>query len=663
MSTNRNGRALTDSEIAQAIASELSGSEAYSASNQRAFQEKALQYYNAGPRGDEALGGSKLVSADVADMTEAILAQMAPMIADSTISFQPNSEEDEDAAQKESNAVKRAIFQTNPGFIELTTACKDAVLMRNGIMRVEVQQDEETHDADYYEIDSDAITTLLTERQPNEVGRELVGDPEPIEVQEGEQLYNVTVRHHIRHERLDVASIKPENVRIESEWDKVTLDGLRFFAIWSPIERGELLEAGVAREVINELPPYTSDANQVTLKRMPNGTNNQLGGYDWSTELVGRWDTYLRIDANGDGIAELWRYWYAGQKLIKAEEVPFIPYCLGVVLIRGHTWEGVAASERLFSVQDMKTKIARQWMDNLDYHNNPRPEVLDGQVNLGDMAAGGAARWVRVKTAGAVRDRPIMDVGPSAALALDWADKMRSERGGAALDLQTAEANIAGHTAHGTERQYSSREQLAGMMARTFGETMLRSLYMLVHRVMRTHMQQELSLKFRGEWQRTDPREWTERLELDVHMGQSQKDHDRRLGLLREILGQQYQALQAGGNGELVDLSKMHNTLTQFIEAAGIPAPDMYWIDPRSPQAVQASQQKARKAEEDALREEKRTAALLEASLGFEEYRVNVQSEDKDLDRDADIASDAAKLTLEYDKLAIQQEDASDAAD
>lgn len=642
------------------VRQELSASDSYQQSEQTAEQQKALQYYNAGPRGDEKVGGSKLVSADVADMTEAILAQLVPMLSDATISFEPHSEEDEDHAQRETNAVRRAVFQGSTGFVQLVTGCKDALLMRNGIMRVRVERDETTHDQTYYEVDIDAIGVLLTDIQRGEVGREMVGEPELVRSEGDREIYNVTIRHQFEKERLSILARKPENIRIAQGWDQLELDGLRFFAEFDPVERGELVEEGISRKVVAELPTYTYDVEVPNMPRMPAGDQSLVGGYDWSTELVARWDAYVRVDRNGDGIAELWRVWYVGNRVIRAEEVPFIPYCLGVVLIRGHEWAGVAPAERLFGVQDWKTGIVRQWMENLRYHNSPKPAVVENQVNLGDLADDAANGWVRVKHPDALRDRPVVDVGPSAALALEWADKTRSERGGAALDLQTQEAAIAGHTAHGTERQYSSREQLAGMMARTFGETMMRGLFMLVHRVMRTQYRQELMLKWRGEWQSIDPRTWAERADLDVHMGQTQKDKDRRLGILREVLAQQLEALKQGGNGELVDLSKIHNTLTNFLDTAGVPATDSYWIDPRSPAAQQAAKVKSERAEAQAAAEEGRAAALLDASLAFEEYRVNVQSEDKDLDRESDDSQAADKLRLEYAKL--DQEGNADAA-
>ena len=73
-----------------------------------------------------------------------------------------------------------------------------------------------------------------------------------------------------------------------------------------------------------------------------------------------------------------------------------------------------------------------------------------------------------------MRELVVADLGPSSIALLNYMDSVRSERGGASLDLQAAQLQVAGETAHGIERQFTSKEALARLITRTLAETMLR---------------------------------------------------------------------------------------------------------------------------------------------------------------------------------------------
>ena len=79
---------------------------------------------------------------------------------------------------------------------------------------------------------------------------------------------------------------------------------------------------------------------------------------------------------------------------------------------------------------------------------------------------------------------PIQDITGQLLATLQWMDNLRREDGGASIDMTTAQVQIAGTSAHAAERAYSVKELQTGMMLRTIGETLIRSLYLLVHAAM-----------------------------------------------------------------------------------------------------------------------------------------------------------------------------------
>ena len=101
-------------------------------------REAALKYYHQRKRGDEVKGRAAVVSGDVSAMVDATLAQMMDAFSSSRIvDFDPLGPEDEEQAQLESDVVQFYVMGRENGFLQLQTAIKEALLMRNGVVKTE----------------------------------------------------------------------------------------------------------------------------------------------------------------------------------------------------------------------------------------------------------------------------------------------------------------------------------------------------------------------------------------------------------------------------------------------------------------------------------------------------------------------------------------------
>ncbi len=94
-------------------------------------------------------------------------------------------------------------------------------------------------------------------------------------------------------------------------------------------------------------------------------------------------------------------------------------------------------------MQDAKTATLRQLLDNQNAANNARVIAVDGQVNMDDVVNSRPGDVVRTRSPDSIQPFPFTDIGASAQSTLAYLDKIRSERGGASLDLQSAELQIA----------------------------------------------------------------------------------------------------------------------------------------------------------------------------------------------------------------------------
>jgi hypothetical protein len=155
--------ALTDLQamLASERADALAGMTAARLVEERA---RAMDYYNGDMREDMPAqeGRSKAVSTDVCDTVEGLMPNLMDIFAgsDEVVRFEPVSQEDEAAAQQETDYVNHVFMQQNPGFMVLYSFIKDALLSKVGIVKVWWEEREEEQRETYYDLTEDQFALL-----------------------------------------------------------------------------------------------------------------------------------------------------------------------------------------------------------------------------------------------------------------------------------------------------------------------------------------------------------------------------------------------------------------------------------------------------------------------------------------------------------------------
>ena len=143
---------LTEYELVSACryqSSRAAGSET-SADELTGSRTNALKYYKGNPRGDEVDGESAVISMDVADTVHAMLAQMMPIFkSDTVVNFEAESEDDEQQARTEADFCNYQVMEKNNGYVLFQTALKDAMLSKNAVAKVYVDETEDVQKEKY----------------------------------------------------------------------------------------------------------------------------------------------------------------------------------------------------------------------------------------------------------------------------------------------------------------------------------------------------------------------------------------------------------------------------------------------------------------------------------------------------------------------------------
>lgn len=564
---------------------------------------EALDYYFGRPRGDELEGRSEIQSMDVADMTEATLAEIMPLYANpQLVAFGAVNAQDVQQARLESRYCNHMFMEINSGWTVLYEAVKDALLQKNAYIDTYVCERSVPEFSKYtglLDIEVEEIASLDND------DIQIVEWDERFEFDEiiGEYpVYDITVRTMNKKKELICESFPPEDFGFTVNHQTNDPNDMRFCYRRIITTKGDLISQGHDVELVQAMKPYHETTNIDELAR------NQIADED---EYENYLDDYVEIfkcfavyDYDEDGIPELNEILLTEDEIFERKWVKRVSFSSGSPFLMSHRFIGMSLHDKVKVVQDSKTKFLRQWHDNTDHMNNRRLEVVENQVNMEDCLNSRPGGVVRTKTRGVVNPIPTDDIGPSIQLALNYMDSVRSERGGASLDMQTSEIPIGDRVgSQGVERQYSSKEKIAAMIARTLAETLIRQTYFNIHAALNDLMIGPQEFEVEGTWFQTDPSRWLHRNNLKIDVGMSKGERDAKVGTLRSMLELQIKAMEMDGDGVLTDLTKIHNLIMDIGYCSGLQAPERYWINPNSPEAKKAMQDKqaaAQKAAEEA---------------------------------------------------------------
>jgi hypothetical protein len=592
----------------------------------------ALAYYLGRPRGDEIAGQPALQSTDVADMVHAIQAQLLPSFCgDQVCTFDPDGPGDDAQARLESDAVNRVIMEEGRGYVVLAAAIKDALLLKAGIVKVWTEDEERV---------STRRMVLSPEAAQLLVGTAGVEISEP----DDEGAVQVTSRQTVR--RLRLAPVDPLNFVVDPDHESIVLDDAPLVAERWPVTRGELVALGYSEAQVRRIPTEDGYQAQTTGMRQRAGEPS-TDITSWQAERVYCWRVYDRKDG------ELTYTLLGGEEILEEAPAARIPYAAGTAFPEPHGFWGLSLFDRLKTVQDAKTLALRQWLANLAAGNLARLAINDN-VNREDVLNGRPSGVIRVDGTGPVGESllpvPALDLGTNAAGFLAYFDQVRADRGGAALQMANAESQLVGQQvgSMGVDRLVSVQEQMAAMIARNLAETLLRSLFLLVHRTLAEEYGQPLQLRLADEWVEVDPSQFRDRSRVNVKQGLSPGEKARKAAAMREIVAAQMALLQAGLDGVLVDLPSLYNSLLDLGLALELDNVQGYFVDP----AGRAAQQVAATKGAQGQQQEQLQLQMVQLQMQLEQARVQLEQ--------AKLQLDAAKhqqdIAFQYRELATHAE-------
>jgi hypothetical protein len=566
----------------------------------------ALRYYYGARRGDEVAGRSSFVSTDVADMVEATLAQISPMLLNQHMAdFEPVAPADEKQAAAETRFCNHIVMKQNNGYRFFYSAIKTSLLHRVGAIEVDIDDTPTVTEEYFQNVDRDSLVQILQPTLPNQ--EVVILDSSATE----NDTTDITVKRVTKVEKIRLTPILAKDLFWMNNTEGEEPEELLFVARRRYMSRSNLVLLGADPDVVAGIPTSTFVQTEV---EQP------------ASEVVEVYFCYAMIDMYNSGIAERRLVVLAGREgntFLINKAIDHVPIAIGTPFLMPGSITGLSLFDKLRSVQDGKTFTVRQYLDNMNSNNNRRVAVntkaIEDPDSVYDSKPGGVIKCTR-PPAEVIFPIPVDDIGISCQALLGYFDQVTSHRAGASLDMQTQQQNIEGDSAHGVERQMSAKELMASMIARNLAETLIRGTFKLVHFIARTRLKGNLLAKFGKSWEQTTPSSWLPRESVTVVVGLSQAKKREKYGILSTLLATQLQLQQSGSL--LVSPNTIYNTLMDLTFYGLEENAEKYIIDPESPQAQAAAQQTAESSQQEQQEQKQLAFMQLKAQTDIAEAEV-----------------------------------------
>lgn len=570
--------------------------------------EDYLQYYLAEPFGDEVEGQSQVISTDVRDLVESDMPSLARVFlgAGDPVAFKAlNESEIEVQEAKDKQAVVSHIIKTvKNSFRTQHDWLKSSEFQSLAALEYGVEDVETARVKRYRGMSADELTVLMTEIE----GEEGVKSVEIDEQDEGQEpdTYDVNLRIVHTKQEYFLRNVPVDDLVVsKNAWNKHDADivGKRFTKT-----RGQLIAEGFDEELVDKLPAgeETDDTNSLkeTRYRDQGGVDASHGIGAWANEEVSGLDVYVKLDFDGDGIAERRHVIKVGTEILVNEAFDHIPYAIISSMLMPNNVVGLPRAELAMSHQKTQSVLRRQILDNIYAVNHPR-HVISDNVDLDDMLDHRLNGVVRTDGVPQQDVLPLVTpyIGDKALQVVTYLDSARSTSTG---NMQMNQALQADNLHKETATRFEGLEEAGAakieLVARVIAETGYKELWEGIAWFASHYQDRDMELRVLGREMVVNPANWKHDHHVRAAVGTGAGDDEKTLLNLSNMYQLQTQ-LQAEGS-LLADDQKRYNTLSAITKTIGRDQVSDYFNNPEEPEQVTRAENEILKRQMQAMQEQ-----------------------------------------------------------
>jgi hypothetical protein len=404
--------------------------------------------------------------------------------------------------------------------------------------------------------------------------------------------HDVTIITTRKLARARVMGVPPEEFGIERAARNIKDCNYCFHEVVTKT-RGQLINEGFDRDQVLGLTAFSGQSpNNVETLARDSVQEHFITSSDVDAlmQLVRITEHYIRMDYEGRGNPCLYMVITGGDQadILKksgkevVEPVDVIPFAATTPVPITHRFFGRSIADLVMPAQREKTALKRGALDNLYLHNNPRVEVAEqnaGPNTLDDLLVSRPGGVVRTKTTGGLNWQTVPDITSSIYPMMQYLDAELEARTGLAKQTQGLDANaLQNQSATAVAQVFSASQMRVKLVARIMAEG-VREIFALLHHTIRSHGQEEQTVRLRNKWVPVDPRNWKTRDDMTINVGLGSGGKAQQFAQTMAIANVQKEML-AGGKSNLVGDRELYNTASELTKIMGHKNPDQFFNDP-----------------------------------------------------------------------------------
>jgi hypothetical protein len=558
-----------------------------------AENEKYLREYLGRPYGDEVEDQSSAISTDVADVVESDMPSLARVFMGSgdILTFQASTDREAEIkeAEEKTKYVNWLVRSQPESFQVLHNWMKDAEIQKAGVVKYFIDDSKSVETVKYEGVNQEELAEIVESLQGAEVDKVEISDQ-----LENEELgtFDISFRVTRNNSKLCIINVPPESqliTRNSTSFDDALMVGDRIRKT-----RSELIADGFSRKLVDSLPSESDNSEEATT--ITSIRNRDQGGSDagseqstdWASQFVDVVDMYIKIDFDGDGIAERRHVMKSGNTVLINEPFDHVPYASLSAILMPHKAIGRSRAEIVSPIQRQKTAILRGTLNNIYMVNEPR-NVVHPDVDLDDMLTHRTNGIVRLEDdtqilpQNAVFPLTVPYIGDKALQVMQYVDQAKANTTGALLGNQGLDADaISRETATRFTGIEEAGEAKIELIARNYAETGYRKLYEGIAWMVSRFQNTETEFRVLGKALSVNPRGWKYNHHIVSNVGLGAGNNDQLVQSLQGIYGIQQQ-LKAQGSA-LTDEEDIYNTLKRITNGLGLPDVGEFFNDPTQPE-------------------------------------------------------------------------------
>jgi hypothetical protein len=558
----------------------------------------AQAYYLGRLFGNEEEGRSEVVMTEVRDTVLAIIPDLLRIFTQTTsiVQFIPNNAKSVEQADQATDYVNHIFWNDNPGFEIFHNCLKDALTVKTGVIKWRWSDDVQITEADYSGISHDQLLLLQREEDVEIIEAEPVTKTEAIEVagnvlSPAEIVYDVRIRRERKKQRVVIECVPPEEFLIDRETRD--LDTSRYIGHRTLKTVSDLVDMGYDPDEIENISNsddsyYLTNLEAITRNPAVNIFSRDTGPNSALKRFV-YVESWLRVDRDGDGIAELRKVCSIGPHILHdevADEVPFAVFCPDPT---PHLLIGQSVADQTMDLQLIKSAVVRDTLDSLKQSINPRTVVVEGQVNLDDVLNNEIGNIIRARQPGMVQSLDTPFQGQYALPVIQYLDQVKENRTGINAGANGLDADaLQSTTPTAVNAAVQAGQARKEMIARLFADNGMKRLMKGIYKMVIRHQDKPRIIRLRGKFVEMDPRFWDSDLDCVPNVALGRGTEQTSMAFLAQVAQKQEQIIQLlGPTNPLVPVDKYRETLSEMCHLAGFKDETKFFGDVTPEQLMQ----------------------------------------------------------------------------